>query len=72
MTNSSIDFYLRHNLKELYIELSITKEIMAKMADLSRNHISAIECGEKSTTVYAFVYILNAVRVPFGKFFAKV
>ncbi|HHY71353.1 MAG TPA: helix-turn-helix transcriptional regulator [Thermoanaerobacterales bacterium] len=72
MNKEQYNTNLGRALREMRLELGLTQEELAEKADLSRNHISAVERGEKSITVYALACILYAVDVPFDKFIIKV
>ena len=68
MTRDQYNEHLGNALRELRVERSLTQEELAEIADLSRNHISAVERGEKSITVYALYRILKVLGISFGEF----
>ena len=72
MTRNEYYKQLGNALRNLRIERALTQEAFAEKVDLSRNHISAVERGQKSITVYALYRILTAMGIPFENFIAGV
>lgn len=55
------------NIRTMRTHLGISQEKLSEMANISRQHLGAIERGEKTASLETIVQIANALSVPIGE-----
>lgn len=70
MTNSPIKL-LQYNVKKYRKERGITQLKLSIMTGLSKDYITAIECGKRVPSIKRLILISDALNVDFVKLFAE-
>lgn len=61
--NKKILKHLGINIKFYRNKLNITQEQLAELIDAERSYITALECGNKSPSIYFLFELANALNV---------
>ncbi|MBE7704622.1 MAG: helix-turn-helix transcriptional regulator [Cyanobacteria bacterium SIG29] len=68
MTNSTIKL-IQNNIKKYRNERKLTQEQLSEMVGISCDYLSEIERGKKIPSLKRFIAIVEALDIPFTKFF---
>jgi len=70
MSNSTI-FTLQNNLRKFRKEKGITQLKLSILTGLSKDYITAIECGRRVPSIKRLILIASAINVDVYKFFIE-